>query len=101
MKNQNLTSAKSSSNSAPTTSVAVDPKAELKAIREKAKALRAQVKAAVEATKAERKEASKEVTLRWINNFSQRITRLQAKIDRAAADRTKLISRAKENGWLQ
>lgn len=100
MKNQNLTSAKSSGNSATTTtSVAVDPKAELKAIREKAKALRAQVKAAVEATKAERKDASKEVTLRWIMNFSQRITRLQAKISRAEADRSKLVARAKANGW--
>jgi hypothetical protein len=96
MKNQKVTSTTNAS-----TTTAVDPKAELKAIREKAKALRAQVKAAQAQEKEASKEKSKEVTLRWISNFSQRITRLQAKIDRAAQDRQKLITRAKENGWLQ
>lgn len=85
--------------STSSTAVAADPKAELKAIREKAKALRAQVKAAQAAEKETSKEKSKEVTLRWIMNFSQRINRLQAKISRAEADRAKLVARAKENGW--
>lgn len=98
MKNQNTVTAKSTGNSAPTTSA--DPKELLKALAVQRKALREQVKAAHEATKAERKEASKEVTLRWIQNFSQRITRLEAKISRAAQDRAKLIQRAKENKWI-
>lgn len=85
----------------PATSTSVDPKAELKALAARRKELREQVKAATEAAKAEKKEASKEVTLRWIKNFSDRILRLEGKIRKATALRQGLVERAQKNGWLQ
>lgn len=96
MKNVTAQTTKSQSNSAPLS----DPKAQLKALAEQQKALREQVKAAQAAAKESKKAESKEVTLRWISNFTDRITRLETKRAKAIELRQGLIERAKKNGWV-
>lgn len=96
-KNAVVSSAQSQGNPAPAT---VDPKAELKALTARRKELREQVKQANEAAKAQRASESKEVTLRWIKNFTDRIGRLEAKAAKAATLRQGLIDRARKNGWI-
>lgn len=89
------------SNATTSNATVLDPKAQLKDLAEKQKALRAQVKAAQEAAKESKKAESKEVTLRWIKNFSDRIERLETKKAKAIELRAGLVDRARKNGWLQ
>ncbi len=95
---------KNETKSATTTSTAAttqpDPKARLKELAAERKALREQVKAANAQAKEARMAESKEVTLRWIRNFSERINRLNAKIAKAEELRAGLIERAKKNNWI-
>lgn len=101
MKKNETTATTKSATTSPATTTQVDPKARLKEIAAERKALREQVKAANAQAAEARKAESKEVTLRWIRNFSERITRLEAKIAKAQELRQGLIVRAQKNGWLQ
>jgi hypothetical protein len=91
MKKQNAVT----STTTTTTATVVDPKAELKALAIKAKALRAEVKASREQDKAKSAEASKEVAIRWIGIFKARVNRLESKKVAALANIAKLEARLK------